>query len=116
MQDSNWKKLVVMGESTAIVKGFLHSIWRWIVKSLKAKFNKAVLAQKENGHVLNDLDCSLSSEVKKKWLDTEELAMQHRGHYLEIYAVNPEQGEDCMCVILVILLLIYIVCKSTSKF
>jgi hypothetical protein len=58
-----------------------------------------LLAQEENEHVLNELDSSLSSETRKKWLDTEELAMHHRGDYLKIYAVNSEQGEDCICVI-----------------
>jgi hypothetical protein len=62
------------------------------VNSLKRKYVKALPAMQESLDIFNELDQSVDPKIRKEWVKQEQLAMKHRGKYLNVYNVNETKG------------------------
>ena len=49
--------------------------------------------EKESHAVWKELDALVDEDTKEHWIELEKLAMEHRGHHLNIYQVNLPEGK-----------------------
>lgn len=91
--DSNWKKHVNMGMVLFDDQIKLMVISQLIVKSLKRKIAKALPAMQESLEAFQELDQSIDPQTRKKWQAQEDMALEFRGDYLNVYNVKSDNGD-----------------------
>jgi hypothetical protein len=92
MRDSNWKKLVRMGEISYTTFDFFIIFNCDIGQSLKTKHKAAIKGLKLTQDAFEGLDGSVSKNLRNKWIEAEKEAMDKRGEHLKIYQVQIVEG------------------------
>jgi hypothetical protein len=92
MRDSNWKKLVGIGEYFLTSLFIIIDIWYWIVKSLSKKFKAAETGIKTTKAAFEEVDDTIDDNSRLQWEEDEMLARNYRGDALKIYEVKMDKG------------------------
>ena len=96
MRDSNWKKLVGMGEFDHFLMsdGNISLRFVYIVKSLLGKYKKAMAGLHKTQEAFEGLTKSISADLIEQWTAAENKAMLEHGNALEIFNVKEENSES----------------------
>jgi len=97
MRDSNWKKLVGMGEVDSLIASLgMNQYFKHGYSSSNAlkKVPKCLGRISETRATFRGLTYSLSEERIQDWKRQEKQASRHRGNALKIYEVQQEKGLE----------------------
>ena len=94
MRDSNFKKLVGMGECICHHSILLTLTIYWAVSMLLTKHKRAVAGLAETKEAYLALDNSLDKAKTRVWKRQEQQAMKERGELLRIFEVKADKGEE----------------------
>ena len=93
MCESNWKKLVGMGETDVKTSGMTLLTESVTVASLLKKYKKAVKGQSETKKAFEGLTKTLPANLVSDWTTAESKAMIERGDALKIFDVKESKGN-----------------------
>lgn len=100
MRDSNWKKIVAIGQSHFNLHGpEVKYCLSFLVPTLCKKFEKATIGVKETSEAFHELSAALDRNLVKNWRKEEQNAQVKRGEALRIYDVHLEQGIESSVII-----------------
>jgi hypothetical protein len=93
MRDSNWKKIVAIGQFPFTQTGLTLTVCH-LVSTLRKKFEKATIGFKDTSEAYHELSAALDSNLIESWRNEEQNAQVERGEALRIYDIRLEQGIE----------------------